>query len=418
MASVGLDTELPVQNPLPFRARQLAVAMVVAAALAVATASTAGAASQSWTFSALGVPPERPAGNGVTVAVIDSGIDMGHPAFRGRIAASVDCVGSAGDPDRCAGRGVDDNGHGTHIAGIIAARSVNGGPEGVAPGAEILAVRSLSNTCDTKGDHRQCRALGELGDVVAGVRWATARGADVINLSIDAGAGLDWRDGDLAGAVSDAWASGAVVVASTGNRSETITDPDLETVPLVLVGAITAEGVTAEYSNLPGTARWALMGPGGEAGGECPTDGVLSAYPRSVAAAGTGCLSGTSMAAAYVSGALATLIDGGLGPHVALAHLLATAVPGADAPVPDLGRALRTPAAEPPEEFTAGLAAESRRRAEQGDGEISSAAGLPLEEWTRVHPIRVRAAATGVVVAVLAFVAARRARARPWLLGY
>lgn len=408
------------QNPLPLRARQLAVTLVVAVALAVATASTAGAAPQSWTFSALGIPPQRPAGNGVTVAVIDSGIDLGHPAFSGRIAGSIDCVGSAGDPGRCAGRGGDDNGHGTHIAGIIAARSVNGGPEGVAPGADILAVRSLSNTCDTSGDQPQCRALGELGDVVAGVRWATARGADVINLSIDAGVELDWRDGDLAGAVSDAWASGAVIVASTGNRAETITDPDLAQVPLVLVGAITADGVTAAYSNLPGTARWALMGPGGEAGGACPTDGVLSAYPRSIAAAGTGCLSGTSMAAAYVSGALATLIDGGLAPHVALAHLLATAAPeaGAGAPVPHLGRALTTPAAEPTGEFTAGLAPESRRRGERGGGEISSAAGLPLEEWTRAHPIRARAAATGVVVAVLAFVIGRRARTTPSALGY
>ena len=417
-----------VQNPLPSRAPKLVLALVAVLAIVLGTASAAGAQERSiqarpassWGFSSLGIPSDRPGGQGVTVAIVDSGIDPGHPAFSGRIAASIDCVGSGGDPANCSGRGLDENGHGTHIAGIVAARSVNGGPEGIAPDARILAIRSLSNTCSGKGDERECRALGELGDVVAGVRVATERRADIINLSIDAGVDLDWQNGDLADAISDAWAAGAVVVASTGNRSDTIDDPALAKVPLLLVGAITADGLMADYSNLPGTARWALMAPGGEAGGACPTDGVLSTYPRTVEAAGTGCLSGTSMSAAFVSGALASLVSTGLEPQEALAHMLATAVPSADlaSPVPDLGQALATEPGPMPAELTAGLDVNQRRSSDAGTGEVSSAAGIPIGEWTRVHPIRARAVVSVLIAGLAMLAVLRRMRERTFAFGF
>lgn len=403
------------QRPLPLRALVLVLAVVATLFFALGTAAPAAAAPPpSWGFSSIGVPAERPDGQGVTVAVIDSGIDAGHPAFAGRIAASVDCVGSGGDPSRCSGRGPDDNGHGTHIAGIIAARSVNDGPEGIAPASKILAVRSLSNTCDGKGTNRECRALGELGDVVAGVRWATQRQADVINLSIDAGVELDWANGDLSDAITEAWESGAVVVASTGNRAETIDDPALAKVPLVLVGAITAEGAVADYSNTPAAARWALLAPGGEAGGDCPSAGVLSTYPRSIEAAGTGCLAGTSMAAAFVSGVLASLSSGGLDVQDALAHLLSTSVRSGrlTTPVPDLERALATEPTPEVGALTAGLDLDEGRAAESAAGELSSAAGIPISEWTRVHPVRARAAATVLIGGLLVLVVLRRMRGR------
>jgi len=417
---------LTVQSPLPLRALKPLIALAVALTLAVGGAGGAAAEARTgWAFSALRVPEDRPLGQGVEIAVIDSGIDAGHPAFAGRIAASVDCVGSGGDVRKCSGKGVDHNGHGTHIAGIIAARPVNGGPQGIAPGAEILAVRALSNTCDGKGDARECRALGELADVVAGVRWATARRVDVINLSIDAGVDLDWRSGELADAIADAWAAGAVVVASAGNRAATVDDPAIAAVPLVLVGAITPEGSVADYSNVPVSARWSVMAPGGEAGGACPTSAVLSTYPRTIEAAGTGCLSGTSMAAAYVSGALASLISTGLDAHEALAHLLATSAPSAEltAPVPDLARALSTPPKAIDPAFYDGLPAQATAsanpRAAVAEPGPSSASDWP--EWTRVHPIRARVLATALLFGLVVFAAVlgRRARDRSsWAIGY
>lgn len=422
------------QNPLPSRALKVIAALFSALVIVLAFAGPAAAdqtlpkasersTSTSWAFTALGVPADRPAGDGIKVAVVDSGIDADHPAFAGRIAGAANCVGSGGNPARCTDDVIDDNGHGTHIAGIIGARRVGKAPDGVAPGVQLLAVRSLTNTCEGKGQERTCRALGQLGDVVAGVRWATSRDADLINLSIDAGVDLDWKDGDLADAIVDAWRNGAVVVASTGNRSITLTDPDLRSVPMLLVGAVNAEGVKASYSNLPGTARWGLMAPGGEAGGACPEAGVLSTYPREIEAAGTGCLSGTSMAAAYVTGALASLMSNGLDGPTALSHLLTTATPATDdatpAPLANLAAALSTPAAPPTPGLTHGIAGAVDRQESDGSAAVFSASGLPISEWTKTHPIRTRVLGTLAILAgTLLMLGHRRRSGRPWLVGY
>ena len=390
---------LPVPHTrLPRRLLLTTPVVVTALALVLAIAPAAGAATTSWTFAAMDVPPERPLGGGVRVAIVDSGIDMSHPAFAGRIAGATDCTGSGGDPSACRDRATDDNGHGTHIAGIVAARATAEGPEGVAPDAQVLAVRVLTNTCEGRGEERRCRALGELDDVVAGVRWAIERKADVINLSIDASVGLDWEGGPLAGAIRDAWRAGIVVVASTGNRSVAIEDPALASLPLLLVGALDADGRQAAYSNLPGTARWGLMAPGGEAGGACPDAGVLSTYPRALEAAGTGCLAGTSMAAAYVSGALASLISTGMPPREALAHLVATAQPADGALRADLGAALEALAKGEP---TSGPTSPDLDAATTTAGD-----GRP---WYAMHPVTMQLiTAIGLALAAAAVLNRRR----------
>ncbi|HEX7168395.1 MAG TPA: S8 family serine peptidase [Acidimicrobiales bacterium] len=409
-------------RPLPSRAL-VAILLLLAAALPAVAGATpfavaAGAAatgttgakagngaSATWPFSLLDVPADRPTGDGVTVAVVDSGIDAGHPAFAGRIRATVDCVGADGSADRCRRGGADDNGHGTHIAGIVAAapRSAGDGPEGIAPGVELLSVRSLSNTCDGKGDDRECRALGELGDVVAGVRWAITHGADVVNLSIDAGVDLDWRRGELAAAIRSAWARGIVVVASAGNRSVKVDDPALRDVPLVLVGALDTSGERAAYTNLPTTAQWALMAPGGEAGGRCPAGAIRSTYPRTLVAAGEGCLAGTSMAAAYVSGSLASLMSTGIDAEQALAHLLSTAAPsqkGLPATV-DLRAALEaTPTATVPLGATAAASGDAVPAAAEDAGPVSrlGSALSTMSATAERHPMRVRGLATALLL--------------------
>src|SRR5438128_247927 len=78
--------------------------------------------------SRLGAPAAWTAtrGRGVAVAILDSGVDSSHEDLKGRIVASVDCVGASGDPGRCHAAGSDDDGHGTHVAGIIGATAGNG----------------------------------------------------------------------------------------------------------------------------------------------------------------------------------------------------------------------------------------------------------------------------------------------------
>jgi hypothetical protein len=141
----------------------------------------------------------------------------------------------------------------------------------------------------------------------------------------------------------------------------------------------------------------------------------MSTYPRTLEAAGTGCLSGTSMAAAYVSGSLASLVSSGLDNRTALAHLLATASRSVDdpAPVANLGAALdRTPAASG--EDLARAVTKARRAVAAAEVEATPDRGTLASlvgEWPVLHPIRTRA--IGVAAMALGvFVLLRRPRSR------
>ncbi|HEU5149490.1 MAG TPA: S8 family serine peptidase [Iamia sp.] len=281
---------------------------------------------EQWNLALIGAPEAWPTttGEGVVIAVVDSGVDSRHPDLRDQLAGSIDCVGADGDPARCrAGGDTDADGHGTHVAGIALARADNGrGIAGVAPAARLLSVRAL---VPDRCDRRPCGATGRAGDVAAGVRWAVAEGADVVNLSL--GAAADGSD-DLVAAIDEADRAGvAVVVAGPSGAA----GDDVVTGAAVVVTAVDDQRRAAPYTGGTGEGAVGLAAPGGAerapTGDGCDGDHAIRSdlpVPGGETDA-TGCLVGTSMAAPHVSGAIALLVATGLSPAEAVERLVATA---------------------------------------------------------------------------------------------
>ncbi len=267
-------------------------------------------------------------GQGITIAVVDSGIDLDHPELEGQISAAVSCIDTFGDPLACVAEptGGHPDGHGTHVAGLLVARADDRvGVAGVAPRAQILAIRTLERSCEGE----RCAPVGDTDDVAAGVRWAVTSGAQVINLSLTAGR----RVGpELEIAIQEAWDAGVIPVLAAGNRPGTF----LSRPAGVVVTATDRSGVLASYAPSVNGVPFGLAAPGGADGddgdscrlGAQPV-GIVSTFARTQGdGSGYGCLAGTSMAAPQVSGAVAILLSMGLTREQALERLVSTARPG------------------------------------------------------------------------------------------
>lgn len=233
-------------------------------------------------------------GAGVKIAVIDTGVDATHPDLAGRVALAETFVAD--------GRGVEDvHGHGTHVASIAAGSGAASGGRlhGVAPGATVLSGR----VCDELGE---CTT----SDVLAGLEWAAAQGAQIVNLSLGS-PGSDEID-PLEEAVNRLSAErGILFVTAAGNEGGTkaIRTPATAEAALA-VGAVDAEDHLAYFSSRgPGSAVQPMKP-------ELTAPGVTIAAAR---AAGTSAgspiderytsFSGTSMAAPHVAGAAALLLQ-------------------------------------------------------------------------------------------------------------
>ena len=241
--------------------------------------------SAQWALDALGFESVRAAAppSGVTVAVIDTGVDATHEDLAGTVLPGWDAITGTPRADS------DPYGHGTHVAGVIAAVAGNGlGGSGAAAGVRILPVRVL----DAAGQ-------GWSSSIADGIQWAADHGADVINLSL----GGTIPSGVYRAAIDYAVnVRGAVVVASAGNDHENgnpmqypASDPDA-----IAVAANTASGGRAAFSSTGSYVT--LSAPGTSILAPCPPSGGIctdaSGYAR---------LSGTSMAAPFVSAAAALL---------------------------------------------------------------------------------------------------------------
>jgi subtilisin family serine protease len=273
--------------------------------------------ASQWGLGMIGAPAAwaTSAGAGVTVGIVDTGVDLSHQDLAANVEASTDCVGSGGDPSLCQGTGQDDNGHGTHVAGIIAAVTNNGlGVAGTAPDAQLVVAKALTATGN-----------GSLADINAGIEWVVNHGAKVVDLSLgdptfafSSTFGVTLQQG-----IEYAWSKGAIPVLSAGNGQALGlgTYGDLDA---VVVGAVGHARTVPAYSSPTENAQWAVLAPGGSDDG-VQGDDILSTYWVNGNENQYGYLAGTGMAAAFTSGTLALLVGEGLSPQAAVDELLTTA---------------------------------------------------------------------------------------------
>ena len=293
------------------------LAALAVPALALAFPNTEPLGPQQWYLEqdrAWDFWPQQPTLKTVKVAVIDSGIDYGHPEFAGRIVAGRSFVGGTWKRDT--------DGHGTFVAGIIAADPANGqGIAGMAFNAQLLIAKVVPP--DESGVNLTAEADA--------IRWSVREGAQVINLSL--GGNRDPQDPRIdtyspleRAAIEYAVSKGVVVVAAAGNGTEAPSMPwpyaDYPAaLPHVLgVGALREDGSVPEYSNRD-PVYVDIAAPG---------DGIVSTIPRNlVDATQPNCADvpystcgptefrdaiGTSFAAPQVAAAAALVL--GVDPHL------------------------------------------------------------------------------------------------------
>ncbi len=209
----------------------------------------------------------------ITIAVVDTGVDVGHPDLSGKIVTGTSFVGKL----------ADENGHGTHVAGIAAANTNNGtGVAGICPRCSIMPVRVL----DANGS-------GLLSDVASGIIYAADHGARVINLSL----GGPGASQTMRAALDYAFAHNALPVAAMGNSASSPALEPARWYSALSVAAVDQTGAKASFSS---------YGP--ETDVAAPGVGILSTLPtyrvtlNQWYSQNYDALSGTSMATPVVSG--------------------------------------------------------------------------------------------------------------------
>ncbi len=279
-----------------------------------------------WGLDRVGAPTAWAAGitgAGITVAVIDTGVDYLHPDIDANIWTNTREIAGNGIDDDNNGfiddtRGwdfayndnnpSDVNGHGTHVAGTIAAENNGFGQTGVSFNAKIMPVKVLSDA-----------GSGVFSNVAKGIRYAADNGADVINLSLGGTSGSF----ELLEAVRYASSRGSLLVMSAGNSSRTT--PGFPAAYAsetgLAIGAVDINGTFASFSNQAGSAEIDYV--------TAPGVNVYSLSPNNAYRS----LSGTSMAAPHVAGVAALLLSyrPELTPVQLESLLISTTKPSADA---------------------------------------------------------------------------------------
>ncbi|UCF07962.1 MAG: S8 family serine peptidase [Thermoplasmata archaeon] len=234
-------------------------------------------------------------GDGVVVGIVDTGIDTSHPDLDHiNITAWMDYVNGQSAP-------YDDEGHGTMMAGIIAA---SGEIDGAAPKVDMVVVKAISSS-----------GSGSSSDVAAGIDFCVANGADVICLSLGGRARRFNLGDDTAQACDRAIEQGVFVVAAAGNDGEDSNDNDVDSPAtvedVIAVGAIDKNKHIASFSSIgdnDGRTPFPIddrQDPDKKPELTAPGVDIVSTYPNSKYAEG----SGTSQSTAFVAGCIALLLD-------------------------------------------------------------------------------------------------------------
>lgn len=236
------------------------------------------AETQDWGLRLFGIPAlwargKGAKGEGIKVAVLDTGAALDHPDLRDQIDAAVDFTNSRVGPS-------DVNGHGTHCCGVIAAAENDSGVIGVAPKARLLVGKVL-------GDN----GSGPNSGIARGIKWAVDRGAHIISMSL----GSSSPDQQIRAACQYAAGRGVLIVAAAGNEG-----PYDNTVgypggfpECLCVAAIDQAKRIAKFSSR-----------GSQVDVAAPGVDILSSYPPK----GYAKLSGTSMATPFVAGVVALIL--------------------------------------------------------------------------------------------------------------
>lgn len=221
---------------------------------------------------AVHILPGRPAGEGVRVAIIDTGILSTHPDLD--VAGGTNIINPRARPE-------DDHGHGTFAAGVVGARDNDIGIIGIAPKCDLYAVKALDN-----------RGLGDIEDVIAGIDWCVDQSIRVINLSL----GISNHSQAVKAACDAAWngGKGAVLVAASGNNEPPVYPANYGSV--ISVGATDRSNYLAPFSSTGPPVE--LVAPGADVY-SCTLNGRY------------GQNSGTSFSAPHIAGAAALLFSTG-----------------------------------------------------------------------------------------------------------
>ena len=215
--------------------------------------------------------PSGNSGDAVKVAVVDTGISADHPDLKNNIKGGYNAINPLKSWN-------DDNGHGSHVAGIIAALNNAIGTVGAAPLADLYAVKVLNR-----------QGSGYLSDIIEGLDWAIANNMQVVNMSLGTSSDiLSFRE-----AVQRVNAAGIVQVAAAGNSGGSVGYP--AAYPEVIAVSATDSG--------DALASFSSRGP--EVDLAAPGVGIYSAYKGT----GYATLSGTSMAAPHVAGSVALVLS-------------------------------------------------------------------------------------------------------------
>lgn len=271
----------------------------------ILTASTAKSVSQPAQVLPWGVdridadlvwlPPVSANGTGVKVAVIDTGIQLNHPDLSANVKGGFNAINSRKSAN-------DDNGHGTHVAGTIAASANSIGVVGVGPGINLYAVKVLG-----------AGGMGWLSDIIEGLQWAANNHMQVANMSF----GSDSPNSSEHDAIIAANNAGVTLVAAAGNASGGAVGYPAGYDEVIAVSATAADDTLAYFSSV-----------GSQVDLAAPGSNIYSTYKGS----GYAYLSGTSMASPHVTGS-AALVIGAKGPLTpaqvkALLQLTADPLPG------------------------------------------------------------------------------------------